>query len=124
MIGYITVGTNDLNRAAGFYDELLAGLGAQRAMENERLVAWSAGAGTPMFAVISPADGNAASAGNGTMVALACDSHEKINELHAKALALGAADEGAPGPRGDDGSFYGGYFRDLDGNKLVFFKIG
>lgn len=122
MIGYITLGTNDLERAASFYDDLLNGLGGARAMENERLIAWSAGAGTPMFAVIKPADGNAASTGNGTMIALACESTEQVGELHAKALSLGATDEGAPGPRGD--GFYGGYFRDLDGNKLVFFKMG
>ena len=36
-------------------------------------------------------------------------------------MELGAKDEGPPGDR-DDG-FYGGYFRDLDGNKLVFFTI-
>jgi len=103
---------------------LLAGMGAARAMENERLVAWSAGANTPMLCVIKPADGGAATAGNGNMTAIACDSHDQINELHAKALSLGGTDEGAPGPRGDDGGFYGGYFRDLDGNKLVFFKMG
>lgn len=122
MIGYVTIGTNDLERAAKFYDELLAGVGAKRGMENERLVAWGAGAGSPMLVVIKPADGNAANGGNGPMVALACDSEDKIKALHAKALELGGTDEGAPGPRGD--GFYGGYFRDLDGNKLVFFKMG
>jgi len=67
--------------------------------------------------VIKPFDENPATVGNGTMVALAFDAPEKVDALHAKALELGAADEGAPGPRGD-GSFYAGYFRDPDGNKL------
>lgn len=121
MIGYVTVGTNDLERASAFFDELLAGLGAQRAMENERFVGWASAPGTPMLAAIKPADGNPATSGNGTMVALHCDSQAKVDELHAKALSLGAQDEGAPGIR--QGTFYGGYFRDLDGNKFVFFNM-
>lgn len=122
MIGYTTLGTNDLERAAKFYDALFADMGAKRAMENERMIAWSAGRGTPMFAVLKPFDGKAASAGNGTMIALHCPDHGTVDALHAKALSLGASDEGAPGARGD-GGFYGGYFRDLDGNKLVFFNM-
>jgi predicted lactoylglutathione lyase len=120
MIGYVTIGTNDLARAGKFYDDLLAGLGAKRAMESDRFIAWSAGGG-PMLLVIKPYDGKAATAGNGTMVALAVGSNGKVDEMHAKAMSLGAKDEGAPGPR--VGTFYGGYFRDLDGNKLVFFHM-
>jgi predicted lactoylglutathione lyase len=56
------------------------------------------------------------------MVAIAVDSKDKVNRLHAKALALGGKDEGAAGPRGD--GFYAGYFRDLDGNKLNVFCFG
>jgi predicted lactoylglutathione lyase len=56
------------------------------------------------------------------MVALAMDSRAKVDAFHAKALSLGAKDEGAPGPRSD--TFYAGYFRDLDGNKLNAFFMG
>ena len=119
MIGYVTVGTNDMERAAKFWDELLAELGAERTMESDRYVGWSDGKGA-MFMIIKPADGNAAKPGNGTMVALHAGSNDKVDALYAKALSLGATDEGEPGPRG--GSFYGGYFRDLDGNKHVFFN--
>ena len=122
MIGYITLGTNDLERAGKYYDALFADLGAKRAMVNERLISWSTGAGSPMFAVIKPFDGKSATAGNGTMISLFVDSTAKVDRLHAQAIALGGKDEGAPGPRGD-GGFYGGYFRDLDGNKLVFFNM-
>jgi len=121
MIGYITVGTNDMERAAKFYDELLADMGAQRAMESDRFVGWSSGEGTPMFMIIKPADGNDAKAGNGNMIALAAGSNDKVDSLYAKAISLGGTDEGAPGPRA--GTFYGGYFRDLDGNKFVFFNM-
>jgi len=120
MIGYVTLGTNDLERAAAFYDELLALLGARRFMEEERFVAWTVGPGAPAISVTRPWDGRPATVGNGTMVALAAESPEHVQRIHAKALELGGTDEGAPGPRGDTG-FYSGYFRDLDGNKLSAF---
>ena len=122
MIGYVTLGTNDMERAAGFYDRLFADLGAVRLMEGETFVAWGTGPGTPLLSVIKPNDGNAATVGNGVMVALVMDSRESVDALHAKATELGGQDEGAPGPRGDN--FYAGYFRDLDGNKLNAFFMG
>ncbi|MDH5455490.1 MAG: VOC family protein [Gammaproteobacteria bacterium] len=121
MIGYVTLGSNDVPRAAQFYDELLALIGAGRTYEGERFIAWSTGPGSPALSVITPFDGNPATVGNGTMVAIAVDSPDKVHEVHAKALALGGTDEGAPGPRVD--GFYAGYFRDLDGNKLNAFCI-
>ena len=116
MIGYVTLGTNDLPRAAAFYDALLAEIGAKRFMEAERFIAWAVSPTQPSLGVIKPYDGKAATVGNGTMVALLVDSKEKVDRLHAKALSLGGTDEGPAGPRGD--GFYAGYFRDLDGNKL------
>jgi len=117
MIGYVTLGTNDIERAAAFYDTLLKELGAGRFMEMDGFVAWSVSPETPALAVIRPADGKSATVGNGVMVALMVDSPAKVDAVHKHALELGGTDEGAPGPRGDSG-FYGGYFRDLDGNKL------
>ena len=122
MIGYVTLGTNDLARAGRFYDALLAELGGKRAMEMESFVAWSAAPGSPMVSVIKPFDGKPATVGNGVMVALAASSKAQVDALHRKALSLGAKDEGAPGPRGD--GFYAAYFRDLDGNKLNAFCMG
>ena len=117
MIGYTTVGTDDLARSATFYDALFSTLGAQRAMEADDFVAWGKTQGAPMFSIHLPADGKATTVGNGVMIALQADNREHVNELHQKALALGGVDEGQPGPRGDSG-FYAAYFRDLDGNKL------
>ena len=122
MIGYTTFGTNDLARAAKFYDALLAELGAKRAMEMDSFIAWSAAPGGPMLAVIKPYDKKPATVGNGVMVALAATSKAQVDKIHRKALELGGKDEGAPGPRGD--GFYAGYFRDLDGNKLNAFFMG
>ena len=122
MIGYVTLGTNDIERAARFYDPLLAELGARRFMETETFIAWATSPQAPALSVIKPADGNAATVGNGVMVAIAMDSRDKVDALYRKAIELGAKDEGAPGPRGDN--FYAGYFRDPDGNKLNAFFIG
>jgi predicted enzyme related to lactoylglutathione lyase len=123
MVGYVTVGTNDLPRAARFYDELLAVLGGKRAMEMETFIAWAGGAGGGgMMSVILPYDKKAATVGNGVMVALVATSKEQVDAVYKKAIELGGKDEGAPGPRGD--GFYAGYFRDLDGNKLNAFFLG
>jgi len=122
MIGYVTLGSNDIARAARFYDALLADLGGKRAMEMETFIAWASTPGGPMLAVIKPFDKQKATVGNGVMVALAAGSKKQVDALHRKALELGGKDEGAPGPRGD--GFYAGYFRDLDGNKLNAFFMG
>ncbi len=121
MIGYVTLGTNDLEKAAAFYDALLAEIGAGRFMESDSFIAWATAPASPALSVITPHDGNSATVGNGVMIALAVDSKEKVDAVHRKALELGASDEGAPGPRGD--TFYAGYFRDLDGNKLNAFYM-
>ena len=123
MIGYVTLGTNDIQRAAAFYDALFAVIGAGRFMEADNFIAWAVAPDKPSLGVIKPYDGQPATVGNGTMISLIVDSADKVNAMHAKALELGGKDEGAPGPRGT-GGFYAGYFRDLDGNKLncFFFK--
>jgi catechol 2,3-dioxygenase-like lactoylglutathione lyase family enzyme len=123
MIGYVTLGTNDLVRAAKFYDALLGEIGAKRIMEGDRFIAWGTGETSPALGLIRPFDGKPATVGNGVMVALAVDGRDKVKKLYDKAMQLGAKDEGKPGPRGDSG-FYAGYFRDPDGNKLNFFCMG
>jgi len=122
MIGYVTLGTNDIGRAARFYDALLAELGAKRAMETDGFIAWAASPQGPMLFVIKPYDKKPATVGNGVMVSLAASGKAQVDAIHRKALELGARDEGAPGPRGD--GFYAGYFRDPDGNKLNAFYMG
>lgn len=121
MIGYVTLGTNNLASSAAFYDELLKPLGATRMMDTDSFIAWSVEPGKPAISITSPADGNKATVGNGVMVALAVEKPEQVDALYAKAIELGGQDEGPAGPRGDQ--FYAGYFRDLDGNKLNFFCL-
>ena len=119
MIGYVTVGTNDLPRALEFYEKLLSSIGATRIFEAEQGVAWSNGPMSPGLGVMKPFDEQPATAGNGTMVALVMESKAKVDEFYRVAISLGAKDEGAPGQRSD--TFYAAYFRDFDGNKLAAF---
>ena len=123
MIGYVTVGTNDLERAAQFYDAIAAEMGTGRMMDFETFIAWGAWDGPAGIAVTKPFDGQTASVGNGTMVALQAKDRAQVDKLYEIALANGGSDEGAPGPRGNSG-FYAAYFRDPDGNKLNAFVNG
>jgi catechol 2,3-dioxygenase-like lactoylglutathione lyase family enzyme len=123
MIGYVTVGTNDLARAAKFYDAIAAEMGSGRMMEFDGFIAWGTPGGGAGIAATKPFDGNAATVGNGVMVALEAKDRDQVHRLYDIALANGGSDEGAPGPRGD-GGFYAGYFRDPDGNKLNAFIMG
>jgi len=121
MIGYITIGTNDLEKAGKFYDELFELIGATRFMQAEHIILWGSKPGHAMFSVITPHDGKPATVGNGTMAAFKVDGLDTIKKLHAKVLELGGSNEGEPGPRGDDMFF--GYARDLEGNKLAFYSM-
>lgn len=120
MIGYVTLGTNNLSRAASFYDALAKELGVPRYMETEKFIAWGVAGGGAGIGLTEPFDGNLATVGNGTMVALEAKDPAHVDRIYQIAMSVGATDEGAPGPRGDDG-FYAGYFRDPDGNKLSAF---
>ncbi len=122
MIGYVTVGTNDLEKAARFYDAIAAEMGVGRMMEFDNFIAWGAPGGAAGVAATKPFDGNPATVGNGVMVALEAKDKDQVQKLYDIALAHGGTCEGAPGPRGD--SFFAGYFRDPDGNKLNAFVMG
>jgi catechol 2,3-dioxygenase-like lactoylglutathione lyase family enzyme len=122
MIGYVMMGTNDLARAAAFYDAIAAELGVSRMMEFDNFIAWGKEGGAAGIGLTRPFDGNPATVGNGVMVALEARDAEQVQRLHAIALANGGTCEGPPGPRGE--GFYAGYFRDPDGNKLNAFIMG
>ena len=122
MIGYVTLGTNNFEKTAAFYDALFEVCGASRLMDMGTFVLWGKSMDEACVALTLPFDQNAATVGNGVMVALRADSQDQVGEIHSKAMALGGADEGGPGPRGD--GFYAGYFRDPDGNKFCAFFMG
>lgn len=121
MVGYVTIGTKDIDKACEFYDALLALVGARQLMGMDRIKFYGSGMNSPMLAVCLPYDGKAHVAGNGNMVAIPGGSRENVDALYAKAMELGATDEGPPGERMP--VFYGAYVRDRDGNKLCFFDM-
>ena len=122
MIGYVTLGTTDLAKAAEFYDAIAAELDTPRMMEFDGFIAWGKPGGGAGIGLTRPFDGNVAPVGNGVMVALQAKDKEQVHRLHEIALAHGGSCEGPPGPRGE--GFYAGYFRDPDGNKLNAFIMG
>lgn len=123
MIGYVGLGTNNLSRAATFYDALLGEIGLTRQMDfGERGYAWGENMDAVMLCIMTAFDGKPATVGNGTMTAIGVNSRDEVDRIHAKALELGGEDEGAPGLRTEGGDgFYAAYFRDLDGHKLDVF---
>ena len=133
MIGYVTLGSNDISRTGAFYDAVLGEIVAKRQMDSESFIAWSITPGTPMLGVIKHLDGGSAAAGNGVMVAFAVETRDNVDAVHRKAMELGAHDEGARGLRGGTWvhranrtpaaipAFYAAYFRDPVGNKLAVF---
>jgi catechol 2,3-dioxygenase-like lactoylglutathione lyase family enzyme len=121
-LSYSTVGSNRLDDAKRFYDALLGSAGLTPAFEHPSGGRVYGRDGGFCFAVLGPLDGQPATVGNGSMFAFSFDAREEVDAFYAKALALGAADEGAPGFRAADAYF--SYFRDLDGNKLCAFNIG
>lgn len=123
MIGYTTLGVNDIEKAKTFYTDLFADKDAKVQVDIGRLAMIGASTSEPMIAVCQPYDGEPASTGNGTMVAFRADSKEHVGQMYDKAIALGATSDGEPGQRLED-QFYGAYVRDPDGNKLCFFVFG
>ena len=120
-VGYFTVGSNKLEAAKAFYDELLGSIGMKPRFEHPsggRLYSNH----VAYFGVLGPYDGKPATVGNGTLGGFSFDTTEEVAAFHAKALSLGATCEGPPGERGPGAYF--AYFRDLDGNKLCGYKFG
>ena len=122
MLGYITLGSNDFEKSKAFYEKALASMGVRKTFANERMQGYGVKGQPGSLVVCAPYDGAKATHGNGTMVALTAPSRQVVDKVHADAIAAGAADEGAPGIR--TGTFYGAYFRDMDGNKICIFTMG
>ncbi|MEM9668761.1 MAG: VOC family protein [Pseudomonadota bacterium] len=116
MLAYTVIGSNNKEKALEFYDAICGELGGGRTFANDRLQFYSNGNGA-MLGVGTPSDLEAATCGNGVMPAFGCPDTATVDRVYAKAMELGAQDEGAPGER-MPGMFYGAYFRDPDGNKL------
>lgn len=118
LIGYITLGVSDVSKSGNFYDELFSIIGAKRVFEQTSCLAWAKDEGSVVFTILTPHNGHAPTAGNGTMIALATESELQVDSLHKKALEMGASDEELPGLR--SGGYYCAYIKDFDGNKINF----
>lgn len=116
QIGYVCLGSNDFDRACSFYDALTAELGGKRLFPTPHGQMYRLGSGA-MIMVTRPYNEKESHPGNGTMLAINVDAQEDVARVYEKAISLGGACEGKPGPRGAFGDF--AYFRDLDGNKIA-----
>lgn len=119
MIGYVTLGSANIERAAEFYDKLFEAVGGSRVFSRGSYIAWSNGVGEPMVGVLTPANGEPPNVANGSMIALKMKDIETVDKLHALALDLGAENQGDPGFRSEN--FYAAFFKDLDGHKFNFY---
>jgi len=122
MIGYLTLGNNNLKKAAAFHDKIAAEMGLGRVMETDTFIAWGSDDGSAGLGLTQPFDGKPMSVGNGVMVALAAKDKAEVDSIYKLALSIGGTDEGPPGQRGE--GFYAAYFRDPEGNKLNAFVMG
>ena len=122
MIAYVMVGTNDLESAVKFYDRLMPKMNMVRVEIDKDFAAYAPKSKPENieFYVTKPFDGNRASSGNGTMIALAVETSQIVDDCHKAGIDAGGKDEGAPNFRPAHGKIYYAYVRDLDGNKLCF----
>ena len=120
MIGFVMIGSNDLNKATKFYDILLEVINLKRVITNEKYIGYSS-IEKPEdieFYVTNPVNKKEATYGNGTQISFVLKSKETVDKFYNLGVKLGGKDEGAPGIRSGD---YYSYIRDLDGNKICSF---
>lgn len=124
MFSHVSIGTNNLAKAIEFYDQVMPLLGYARESNGDTYAGYGLKenimTGKNCLWVGNPFNGESASSGNGISIALLADSRAIVESVHAKALEIGAENEGDPGIREEaHPNFYAAYFRDLDGNKMV-----
>lgn len=124
MFSHATLGTNDFGRAMAFWTPVMAALGHSLRFRDESRpwAGWEpAGGGRPLFIVTAPFDGQAATVGNGSMIAFACATRAGVHAAYAAGLAAGGRCDGPPALRPDyHADYFGAYLRDPDGNKIAF----
>ena len=121
MIGFVMVGTNDLNKAINFYDILFETIDLKRTVTNKKYAGYSSKEKPEdiEFYVTNPVNNENANYGNGTQISFVVNSKETVDKFYNLGIKLGGKDEGAPGIRSGD---YYCYVRDLDGNKICAFS--
>lgn len=118
ILSHVSLGTNDLDKAANFYDKTLASLDIRR-LETIGGIAMAYGKLYPEFWIALPHNDEKATIGNGVHVGFIASSKEQVHAFYDAALAVGGTDDGAPGPRPIYGeSYYGCFIIDPDGHKI------
>ena len=123
MIGYVMVGTNNLDQSIKFYDELLEVLDLERTEKDEVCAGYSQknSNGNIEFYVTKPFNKEKATVGNGSQISFQTSSRELVDKFHDVGIKLGGASEGSGGERPEGSGVYYSYIRDLDGNKICAF---
>lgn len=122
MLAGVCVGTNDLQAAGAFYDEVLSVIGFERLVTLDREIGYGAPGGPTEMWVLTPFNGEPATFGNGSQVMFSTPDERVVKAFYDAAISMGGSDEGPPGPRDYSEGYYGAYCRDLDGNKLHIFR--
>ena len=123
MIGYVMVGTNDLNKSIVYYDALLDLLDLKRVDTSEEYAGYAPKNNPEIieFYVTKPANGEKANFGNGTQISFITDNKDVVEKFHKLGVDLGGKSEGGPCERPEGSKVYYSYVRDLDGNKICAF---
>lgn len=123
MIGYVMVGTNDLNRSIKFYDELFKVIGLKRTDTDDVCAGYTTigGSGSIEFYITKPFNKEKATFGNGAQVSFVVGNRNIVNKFHEVGIKLGAQSEGSGGERPEGSGVYYSYIRDFDGNKICAF---
>lgn len=129
MLGYLTIGVNDIDQSVAFYDEALGPLGYARTFKDGGWAGYGPGGKSGddvmMIYLATPHDKNKATFGNGSMLAFKAKDRAAVDAFYRTALKVGGKDEGAPGVRGESKpEWYGAYVRDPVGNKICAFCKG
>ena len=121
IVDHIGIGVGDYERAKALYGRALAPLGLSLMMEEtpdqSEGGVWAAGCGRdgrPDFWIGS--DGRTTPPAH---IAFIARSRDEVHAFHEAALAAGAADNGAPGPRPHYGErYYAAFVLDPDGHNI------
>ena len=120
MLGFATIGTNNIQESCKFYDVVLLSIGMKKIITTERYIGYAKNNNLEkiIFYLMVPFNKKSSTSGNGTMIAFLANSRLEVNNFHKIAIEKGAVNEGFPGLRPSDGSDYYAYIRDFDGNKI------
>jgi catechol 2,3-dioxygenase-like lactoylglutathione lyase family enzyme len=118
MLAHISFGVDELERAASFYDQVLAPLGYTRVWSSAEAVGFGESGGPDRLALFARPRA-AAAPGAGFHLALQAPNREAVDAFHAAAIGAGGKSAGPPGLRPHySPTYYAAFVIDLDGYKI------